>query len=169
MGCNVTCGGAHRLQYNTIQVGGLKPLPALACRPTSWPMGDRTLFATFVIVPYSIHFYAIQRAVRPSPRVEAICMYYTGTASYESFSSLGGLPPKKSLPIFPFPLAGYVGGLQCDVWRASALPRPGTPPWQKLRLPAATAAFNAINAATTMNFNFTLEVKWEQLGGALTW
>ena len=67
-------GGRGITQYNnTIQVGGLKPLPALACRPTSWPMGDRTLFATFVIVPYPIHFYAIQRAVRPSPRVEAIC------------------------------------------------------------------------------------------------
>ena len=63
----------NTIQYNTIQVGGLKPLPALACRPTSWPMGDRTLFAIFVIVPYPIHFYAFQRAVRPSPRVEAIC------------------------------------------------------------------------------------------------
>ena len=38
------------IQYNnTIQVGGLKPLPALARRPTSRPMGDSCLKPTFFV------------------------------------------------------------------------------------------------------------------------
>jgi hypothetical protein len=36
-------------QYNTIQVGGLNPLPALACKPTTRLLGDQAYSFNTVI------------------------------------------------------------------------------------------------------------------------
>jgi hypothetical protein len=56
-------------QYNIVwiilvmKVGGLTPLPALACKPTTRLMGDQTYSFKTVIVPYPYHFSVIRCAV----------------------------------------------------------------------------------------------------------
>jgi hypothetical protein len=59
--------------------------------------------------------------------------------------------------------AGSIGGMQCSLWRATSVPRPGVPPLYKWRLPGAMSAVNSLTAGVNLAFNTTLEVRPQQL------